>query len=229
MADRNGSERQDTEQPAAAERHGERRTSRLAAWSFGLSFFAFFFPALVLSVILGLMGRKEIERSPRRLKGHGLATAGVVISMAWFVVLAAFFFHGNILPQILTAQRERLSERCSANLSAVASAIESYRADHENTFPPDLQALADGGYIEVEKLRCPCADGPFDPSRVDETGGYSYRPFAPPAAPTVPLAWDSEPRHGNPDSPRANVLYLGGRVESVPAFELEEVLSSGND
>lgn len=205
-------------------REPTRRMNRLAVWSFSLSFLGFFFPALALSVILGLMGRKEVECSPDRLRGRGLATAGIAISMTWFVLLLSLFFYHNILPLIVAGHRERLDERCQANLTAVATAIESYRAGNENTFPPDLQTLADGGYIPAERLECPAAPGPFDPDRVDATGGYAYRPFTPPEDPGAPLVWDGRARHGKPGSPRANILHLDGRVESVPAFELKELL-----
>lgn len=203
-----------------------RRMCRLAVWSFAFSFCGIFFPALALSVILGLMARKEVERSPDRLRGRGLATAGIAISLTWFVVLVSIFFYRGIWPQIITARAQRQDERCSVNLVAVGAAIESYRAANENAFPPDLQALADGGYIDAERLRCPAAPGPFDPERVDETGGYAYRPFKPPGDPAAPLVRDSEARHGKPASPRANILHLDYRVESIPAFELVEMPST---
>ncbi len=225
--DQNGIDQ--TAKGANSDSRQDRRTSRLAIVGFAVSFFGFFFPAGALAVILGIMARKEVEDSPDRFRGRGLATAAMVIAITLMASRGVAFIYYDILPQIADTRRERIEQRCRSNLAAIASAIDIYRAGHEGAFPVDLQALADGGYAAPDRLRCPAATGAVDPDRVDETGGYAYRHLRPDDEAAGPLAWDSQPRHGRPGVPRANILYVDGRVDDVPAFELYEALEAIDD
>ena len=76
------------------------RMSRLAVWAFVFSLFGFFFPAIALSVTLGLMARREIEDSPDRLRGRGLAVAASTVSMAWLVVFLFLLGYSRIWPEL---------------------------------------------------------------------------------------------------------------------------------
>jgi hypothetical protein len=68
-----------------------RRTNGLAIASLvcGIAGFVFFIPA-ILAIVFGFVSRSQIRNSNGTQSGEGLATAGIIVGLAWialFVVL----------------------------------------------------------------------------------------------------------------------------------------------
>lgn len=64
--------------------YSEPETDKTAVWALVCAITGiFFFPVMIVGVILGLQSLKKIRRNPGRYKGEGLATAAVVIGCVY--------------------------------------------------------------------------------------------------------------------------------------------------
>ena len=124
--------------PVAEETSGKALASMITG-IFGL---VFFFPAIA-AIILGHISRSEIRRSNGRLKGNGMATAGMVMGYGMIAMIPFILILAAIaIPNLLRA-------RIAANeASAVASlhTINTAEISYASTYPtvgcaPTLAAL----------------------------------------------------------------------------------------
>lgn len=109
-----------------------------------------FLPALVC----GIMALVSINKSAGRLKGKGLAVAGITISAL------ALPIHMTILtPALHTVRQLQESLVCGTNMTGIASAISMYASD-TGAFPTTSKwcdLLIENQYIDESQLRCPAA------------------------------------------------------------------------
>jgi hypothetical protein len=109
---------------------------------------------------------------------------------------------------------------CENRLKAIAQAIELYRADWDEAFPPSLLELnpyIKGKYNPGPKRISRCS------GNRDETGTNSSRQYVyqPPlnSGDIVPICWDGKPHHFKgrfaPDMLLWNVLYSDGHVDRL--------------
>lgn len=112
------------------------KTSALAIWSFILAMiglFTFMITALP-ALICGIISLVKIGKSRGKLKGAGLAVAGIAIPS-----VAALF----ILPMMLAILMPALSKArivaqrivCGENLKIIGHAVMVYAKDHNDTYP----------------------------------------------------------------------------------------------
>ena len=95
-----------------AETSGKARAS-LVTGIFGL----LFFPIAIAAIILGHMSRSEIRQSNGRLKGDGMATAGLVMGYGAFAIIPFVLIIAAIaIPNLL---RARIAANESSTLAAV--------------------------------------------------------------------------------------------------------------
>ena len=88
--------------------------------SFICGLFVFFFPASVVAVILGHLSLSEIRKSAGRLKGQGIATAGLVLGYLGIAFIPIVLIIAAIaIPNLLRA-------KMAANEASAAACLRNY-------------------------------------------------------------------------------------------------------
>ncbi len=81
----------------------------------------------IVGLILGILGLNAIRESRGRLKGQGLATAGIVVSSICLVFgLLGGIMAGMLLPALARARDEARKVKCASNLRNIAQAMNLY-------------------------------------------------------------------------------------------------------
>lgn len=120
---------------------GTQEVSTMAVVSliFGLLFFIF--PAAVVAVILGHISSSQIRKSAGRLKGAGMALAGMIMGYVGIAVLPAILIIAAItVPNLLKARMVANEATAESNLRTIATAAISYQEEYHQ-FPPSFSAL----------------------------------------------------------------------------------------
>jgi prepilin-type processing-associated H-X9-DG protein len=114
---------------------------------------AFFVP--LLAIIFGIIGLIQISNSQGRLRGSGLAIAGLAVSCFWsFLVMPAILF-----PVFAQAREKARTVSCESNQRQLALAIIMYSQDNNEQLPPSMSAttLATPGTLSARLYTCPSA------------------------------------------------------------------------
>lgn len=107
--------------------------------------FMWIFPAAVAAIILGHVSLSEIGRSAGRLKGRGIAIAGLVLGYAGLFFIPFLLIVAAIaIPNLLRARMAANEASAIGSLRAMNVAAISYSSQYRNGFPPSL-AVMDGG------------------------------------------------------------------------------------
>jgi len=101
----------------------------IASLVFGLLFFVPF--AFIAAVILGHLGLAEIRRSAGRLKGEGLAMAGLILGYMWVVSIPVILIIAAIaIPNLLRARMAANESSALASIRTIQTAQISYSGSH---------------------------------------------------------------------------------------------------
>ncbi len=135
------------------------RTSRLAVASLVLailSFFTFFITAIP-AFILGLVSIFKIEKSAGKLKGRGLAIAGIAVPPAAVIPFALML--AILMPAIASTRAMAQRTVCAANLRQLGLAMHMYAAVNDGKYPPADKwcELLEPCYNNKKLLICPSA------------------------------------------------------------------------
>ncbi len=105
----------------------------------------------VVGLALGITGLVEITGSRGRLRGHGLAVAGIVLSVLAIFVIA--------YPVFVKVREQGRQQTCLANLKSISLGAMQYAQDYDGKFPPtaDWNAVLLPYYRSSQVLRCPSA------------------------------------------------------------------------
>lgn len=144
------------------------RTSAMAVVSLVLgilNFISLGIPAL-LGLVLGIVSLVKINRSGGRLRGHGLAIAGICISGFWVLMLP--LVAAMVFPVFARARASARKAICLSNVKNISLAIQMYAADHDGHFPmADRWCDSLSEYVmDRDVYRCPSAQ--------DLVCGYAY-------------------------------------------------------
>lgn len=114
----------------------------------GLLFFVPF--AFVAAVILGHLGLSEIRKSAGRLKGDGLAIAGLVLGYMWVVSIPIILIIAAIaIPNLLRARMAANESSALAAVRTINTAQMAYSESHpEAGYACSLSALGDAQMID---------------------------------------------------------------------------------
>lgn len=128
--------------PSAPEPSGEAETSGKAVASLILSFFSLFLLPGIIAVVLGHISYSEIKKSAGRLKGEGLAVAGLIMGYLGIVAIPFLLIIAAIaIPNLLRA-RMAANEASSVGLLRVLNAAQiAYASTYPKGYAPDMAAL----------------------------------------------------------------------------------------
>jgi hypothetical protein len=109
------------------------RLSVLAVLSLVFGALGFTVIGSLFGILLGIIAKFCIGRSDGRLRGRGLATAGMILSAVW--LLACVVAYGVVAPKIV--RRAFIGDRGSYdNLRRLNQAVGLYRGDSGGKYPP---------------------------------------------------------------------------------------------
>ena len=112
---------------------GETSGKALASMVTGI-FGLLLFPIGIAAIILGHMSRTEIRKSNGRLKGDGMATAGLVMGYGAFAIIPFILILAAIaIPNLLRARMAANEASAVAGVRALGSAEIAYRSTHPET------------------------------------------------------------------------------------------------
>ena len=145
----------------------------------------FFVPlAFIAAIVFGHLGLSEIRRSAGRLKGEGMAIAGLVLGYLWIVGIPVILIVAAIaIPNLLRARMAANESSAIASMRSIAVAEVGYAQAHPNAgFTCSLSDLAGDRLISR-----PLADGTKNgyafklsdcSAGVEGTGTVKYRVVA---------------------------------------------------
>jgi type IV pilus assembly protein PilA len=121
-------------------------TSGKAIASLICGVFFFFFPTAIVAIVLGHLALSDIRKQAGRLKGHGVAVAGLVLGYSGALVIPFILIIAAIaIPNLIRARMAANEASAVGSLQTIEAAAITYRARYGNGFPPDLAALGNDG------------------------------------------------------------------------------------
>ena len=108
------------------------------------------FPLFVVAIIFGHLALSEIKKSAGRLKGEGLAIAGLVMGYLGIVAIPFILIVAAIaIPNLLRAKISANEASAVGSVRTLVAAEINYSATHPNTgFTCDLSDLTAAGLID---------------------------------------------------------------------------------
>lgn len=116
-------------------------TSGKAIASLILGFFFILLPASILAIVFGHLSYSEINRSAGRLKGKGMAIAGLIfgyfgVGLIPFLIIAAIAIPNLLRSRIAANQASAVGSLRTLNTAAI-----TYFSIYNMGFPPEIAAL----------------------------------------------------------------------------------------
>jgi type IV pilus assembly protein PilA len=124
----------------------EPQTSGKAIGSLISGLFFFFLPASIVAVILGHLSLSEIRKSAGRLKGQGIATAGLILGYVGIAAIPFLLIIAAIaIPNLLRAKMAANESSAVASLRTYSTALITYAAMcPQQGFPASAEQLGPG-------------------------------------------------------------------------------------
>src|SRR3954463_9869978 len=114
-------------------------TSGLAITSLIMGILGFCGITALLGIIFGIISLRQIRKSNGRLKGEGLAIAGLVVSA---FMLFIPFTAALLLPALAKAKGKAQEIQCMNNMKQVGLGLMMWSRDNGDKFPPDLMSIS---------------------------------------------------------------------------------------
>jgi type II secretory pathway pseudopilin PulG len=131
-----------------------------------------FFPAAILAIVLGHLSLSDIRKSAGRIKGHGMAVAGLVLGyMGAAIIPVTLIVAAIAIPNLLRARQAANEASAVGSLRAIAVAATAYSSTYGNGFPPSLEAMGGAGADDVNCNHAKLIDGRLASSR---RNGYVF-------------------------------------------------------
>lgn len=158
-----------------------RKTSALAVWSVVISFLPL---GGFLALILGILAKARIADHRERLKGDGLAIAGMVLGGLNLLATCVLAMVAAVsIPAYLKSRDKGLEAKVKANAEAVQLAVEAYAGEHNGDYPYSANEISLKVTNPFTKQEERVRDPAFSPGRIsyeyDEVSGvYTIRGYA---------------------------------------------------
>jgi len=206
------------------------KTSRLAIAALVLAILSFctFLLTAIPAVIVGIIGLVKIEKSAGRLKGRGLAIAGIALPVASLPIVAMLI--GILMPALARTRQLAYRVVCSSNMQALGKAMFVYAADHNDEYPTASK------WCDLLQPYCQSNKNAFVCPAADK--GRCHYAISPDATlsspPDMVLLFETCPgwnQSGGPEilSTRnhagdgCNILYVDGHVEFVRTKDINNL------
>jgi type IV pilus assembly protein PilA len=126
------------------------QTSGKAIASLICGLFLFVFPMSILAIIFGHLSVSEIRKSAGRLKGEGIAIAGLVLGYIGLAIIPLILIIAAIaIPNLLRARMAANEASASASIRTLQTAEIGYSSNHpEIGYTCSFSELADAGLID---------------------------------------------------------------------------------
>jgi type IV pilus assembly protein PilA len=126
------------------------QTSGKAIASLVCGLFLFLFPLSILAIVLGHLAVSEIRRSAGRVKGEGLAIAGLVLGYVGLAVIPVILIIAAIaIPNLLRARMAANEASAIHSVRILVGSEVSYSSSHPNAgYTCSLSDLAEAGLID---------------------------------------------------------------------------------
>jgi len=171
---------------------GGGETSGKAIASLICGIFFFLLPSSILAVVMGHLSLSDIRRSAGRLRGRGMAIAGLVLGYCGLAIIPVLIIAAIAIPNLLRSKMAANEASAVGSLRTVNIACVSYAAEY-GAFPASLANLGSGGPLGAE------AAGLIDPTLASgQRFGYV---FTYEAGPSVDGKIASYTVHANPLTP----------------------------
>ena len=112
----------------------------------------FFVPlAFIGAIVFGHLGLSEIKKSAGRLKGEGIAIAGLVLGYLWIAGIPMFLIVAAIaIPNLLRARMAANESSAVAEVHQIVASEVTYSTDHpQEGFTCSLPALEKAGLLSA--------------------------------------------------------------------------------
>ena len=120
-------------------------TSGKAIASLVCGLFFFMLPVSIVAIIFGHISLSEIRKSAGRLKGEGLAIAGLILGYSGLAVVPILIIAAIAIPNVLRARNAANESSAVAGVRTLIVAETTYAETHPDAgFTCSLSALADG-------------------------------------------------------------------------------------
>jgi type IV pilus assembly protein PilA len=116
-------------------------TNGKAIASLILGFFFLLFPAAVLAVVLGHLSYSDIKRSAGRLKGKGMAVAGLVLGYCGIALIPFLIIAAIAIPNLLRSRMAANQASAVGSLRTINTAAMTYASTYNQGYPTSLAAL----------------------------------------------------------------------------------------
>lgn len=111
---------------------GAGETSGMAVGSLIAGIFCFFLPAAVVAVVMGHISRSGIRKSNGRLRGAGMALAGLILGYAGIAFIPFVFVEEIVIPDLLQARVVANESSAVASVRTINAAEISYLSAYPN-------------------------------------------------------------------------------------------------
>lgn len=125
------------------------------------------------AIICGHMALSQIGKSAGRIKGSGLAIAGLVtgyVQSLFAVMVIVSILAGVALPVFGAVKEKALLTKALSNAKQVGAACKIYALEHDGKFPAKLEDLVPEIIPDASVLLCPYPD-PKNPVPFEYFGG----------------------------------------------------------
>jgi len=223
------------------------KTSGLAITSLVLGILAPFtcFITAIPAIALGIVALVKISKSAGRLKGSGLAIAGIVIGPATLPIIALLM--GIMMPALARVRQVSFRMVCANNMSGLGKAMLIYANDYNDMFPTTSKwcdLLVEHAEVSKQTFACPAALTKYRSVRSIDQCNYAMNKNVEKLGTTAPpdmvllfethpgwnqaggfeiLTTDSHQREG------CNVLFVDGHVAFVKTKDLNDLKWDGKE
>jgi len=128
--------------PGAGAQAGSEETSGKAIGSLICGLLFFIFPAALGAIVMGHLALSDIRKSAGRLKGHGMAVAGLVLGYAGVAIIPFILIVAAIaIPNLIKSRMVANEVSALGSLRVISVAAMTYDARYSNGFPLDLASM----------------------------------------------------------------------------------------